>query len=72
VRSREWHPSQQVQDLPGGGVRVTLDVCLDRALESWVLSFGASACVVGPGRLVDAVARQLDLARAAYKSRAGL
>jgi len=69
VRSREWHPSQQVQDLPGGGVRVTLDVCLDRALESWVLSFGAGACVVGPGRLVDAVARQLDLARAAYGPR---
>ena len=43
VRSREWHPSQQFEPRADGGVRLTLDVCLDRTLTSWILSFGPSA-----------------------------
>src|SRR6267378_6203271 len=39
VRARQWHPSQRVTDLTGGGVRVALDVCIDRALNGWILSF---------------------------------
>jgi predicted DNA-binding transcriptional regulator YafY len=67
VQSREWHSSQRVTEFSGGGVRMTLDVCLDRALESWILSFGPSARVVSPESLVTEIARQLDEARAAYK-----
>src|SRR5258705_573692 len=40
VRAREWHPSQEVRDSGAGGVTMTLDVCLDPALQSWILSFG--------------------------------
>src|SRR5262245_49198939 len=39
VRAREWHPSQRVEEDGSGAIRVELDVCLDRALESWILSF---------------------------------
>src|SRR4029077_20539826 len=35
VRAREWHSSQQLRDLDSGGVLMSLDVCLDRALQSW-------------------------------------
>ena len=49
VRAREWHPSQQLRD---DRVRrrcaMSLDVCLDRALQSWILSFGPFARVVAP------------------------
>ena len=49
VRAREWHPSQQRSRRAGGGIIVTLDVCLDRALQSWILSFGPFARVIAPG-----------------------
>jgi predicted DNA-binding transcriptional regulator YafY len=66
VRARQWHPSQQVSDLPAGGVHVTLDVCIDRALHGWILSFGPSARVVSPETLAHEIARQIDAARALY------
>src|SRR5436190_11558481 len=43
VRARQWHQSQRLRDDAAGGVVMTLDVCLDRALHSWILSFGPSA-----------------------------
>src|SRR3977135_1787751 len=48
VRAREGHPSQQLRDAGSGGVLMTLDVCLDRALRSWILSFGPFARVLAP------------------------
>ena len=48
VRSRTWHPSQRLQETAAGGVMVRLDVCVDRALQSWILSFGPFAKVVSP------------------------
>jgi predicted DNA-binding transcriptional regulator YafY len=66
VRSREWHPSQHLADVDGGGVRMTLDVCLDRTLLSWILSFGPFARVVGPERLRSDVAGQIHEAGAQY------
>jgi predicted DNA-binding transcriptional regulator YafY len=66
VRARQWHPSQRVTDLAGGGVRVTLDVCIDRALHGWILSFGPFARVVSPAPLTREIARQIEEARAQY------
>jgi predicted DNA-binding transcriptional regulator YafY len=68
VRAREWHASQQVRDTEGGGVAVTLDVCLDRALHSWILSFGPFARVVSPEQLTRDIAGQLEEARSKYAS----
>jgi len=66
VRARQWHPSQSVSDTPTGGVRVTLDVCIDRALHGWILSFGPFARVVSPESLTRAIATQIEEARAQY------
>ncbi len=66
IRAREWHPSQTMRDLPDGGVRVTLDVCRDRALRSWILSFGPLAHVVSPPSLAREIADQFEKARAQY------
>jgi predicted DNA-binding transcriptional regulator YafY len=68
VRAREWHPSQRVRDTEGGGVAVTLAVCLDRALQSWILSFGPFARVVSPEQLSRDIAGQLEEARSRYAS----
>lgn len=66
VRAREWHASQQVRDLPDGGVAMALDVCADRALRSWVLSFGPAAKVVAPPELARDIAADIEAARAQY------
>ena len=67
VRSREWHESQTMKDLKDGGVVITLHVCRDRALESWILGFGASARVLFPPALVADIARQIKDANDVYK-----
>ncbi len=71
VRSREWHPSQQVRETDSGAVVVMLDVCIDRALTGWILSFGSAARVVSPERLAEQIARQLADASAQYNGRCG-
>jgi predicted DNA-binding transcriptional regulator YafY len=68
VRTREWHPSQQVRETEAGGVVVALDVCIDRALTSWILSFGPAARVVAPEQLAGAIAEQLEQASGRYRS----
>jgi predicted DNA-binding transcriptional regulator YafY len=68
VRAREWHPSQTMRDTESGGLRMTLDVCLDRALQSWILGFGPFARVVAPDSLVREIAGRFEEARARYAS----
>ena len=68
VRSREWHASQSLRDDEAGRLLMTLDVCLDRALRSWILSFGPFARVVAPAPLAKEIAEQFEEARARYAS----
>ena len=67
VRAREWHRSQVMTELPGGGVGMALHVCRDQALRSWILSFGPSARVVSPAALAQEIAGQFEKARARYQ-----
>jgi predicted DNA-binding transcriptional regulator YafY len=68
VRSRVWHGSQAIHEDASGALRVTLDVCLDRALHSWILSFGPFARVLAPAPLAREIAEQFEEARARYAS----
>lgn len=68
VRAREWHPSQQLRETVSGGLTMTLSVCLDRALQSWILSFGPFARVVSPEKLAREIEEQLSEAKARYAS----
>jgi predicted DNA-binding transcriptional regulator YafY len=66
VRAREWHRSQALTAAEDGAVRLTLDVCLDQALKSWILSFGPFAKVVAPESLAREIADQFEKGRALY------
>jgi predicted DNA-binding transcriptional regulator YafY len=66
IRAREWHKSQRLRDTEAGGLLMTLDVCLDRPLQSWILSFGPFARVVSPEQLARDIAGQIEEARAQY------
>jgi len=68
VRARTWHPSQQLRETDNGGVAMSLDVCLDRALQSWILSFGPFARVTKPETLARDIASQFTAASNQYQT----
>ena len=65
VRARRLAPVPDAARAAGRGDRVTLDVCLDQALRSWILSFGPFARVVAPAALAREIAQQFEQARRA-------
>jgi proteasome accessory factor B len=69
VRARVWHASQQIQDAPDGGVKLTMDVCHDWALRSWILSWGPFARVLTPAPLARDIKADLQAAGAQYDTR---
>lgn len=66
VRARVWHASQQIRDQPDGGLTLTMQVCHDWALRSWILSWGSFARVVSPTSLAKDVRADLESAQAVY------
>lgn len=66
IRARVWHPSQQIRDDGAGGLVLTMDVCHDWALRSWILSWGRFARVIAPASLVTDVRTDLQAADAHY------
>jgi predicted DNA-binding transcriptional regulator YafY len=67
VRARVWHPSQQLQEAGDGGVAVSMNVCHDWGLRSWILSWGPFARVVAPARLAHEIRTELEAAGARYR-----
>ena len=68
VRARVWHTSQDVRDNGDGAIRLTMNVCHDWALRSWILSWGPFARVVAPSRLAQAIRADLQAAGNHYTS----
>ena len=66
VRAREWHQSQVWSVGEEGRLVLTLQVCIDQALRSWILSFGPLARVMGPDSLASEIAGQIEQARILY------
>src|SRR5688500_14500346 len=67
VEGRKWHPSQTIEALPEGRIRLTLQVSIDWALKGWILSFGPLARVVEPTALADDVREEHRRAAARYE-----
>jgi predicted DNA-binding transcriptional regulator YafY len=67
VRERTWHPSQALADRKDGGVVLSLDVCNDWALRSWILSFGPLARVLAPVSLQAQIKDEIDRASERYR-----
>ncbi|WP_245678514.1 helix-turn-helix transcriptional regulator [Chondromyces crocatus] len=68
VRTRNVHPSQKITSLPGGGVRLTMEIGDTTELTTWVLGFGETARVVEPPDLVERVKKELRGALALYEA----
>ena len=66
VRERRWHASQRHADRKDGGVVLSLDVCNDWALRSWILSFGPLARVLKPATLAAQIKDEIVRASERY------
>lgn len=56
VRDKEWHPSQRIQDLPGGRVLLRMHVQGLEEVARWVLYHAPNSRVVAPRELKRRVA----------------
>jgi proteasome accessory factor C len=62
----DYYPCESVDDLPGGGVRVSLRVADPTWVRRLVLGLGAEAEVLGPDWLAEQVRAEAQAALAAY------
>jgi len=66
VRARVWHASQEVRDGDNGSLTLTMQVCHDWALRSWILGWGRFARVMSPRKLAAEIEADLDAALKQY------
>jgi predicted DNA-binding transcriptional regulator YafY len=68
VRTRSVHPSQKLTTLPGGRLRLSMQVGDLNQVTSWVLEWGQRAHVIEPPELVERVVTELTHALEQYPS----
>ncbi|MGD0153033.1 MAG: WYL domain-containing protein [Thermacetogeniaceae bacterium] len=66
IRERRWHPTQQVEELPNGGLMLRLQVGSLDEVKRWVLSYGSHATVLAPPGLREEVATEACSMAALY------
>lgn len=66
VKERVWHSSQRIEETVDGKLSMTLEVCNDFALRSWILGFGPLARVVSPPELMRQIQEEADQTRLQY------
>jgi proteasome accessory factor B len=66
IREKRWHPSQQLRDLPDGGVELRLKLSSLVEIQRWILGWGGNAVVIRPPELIAAVR---DAAQAILRAR---
>jgi len=59
VSERTWHPSQQLEERPGGRVLLSMEAGGSAELRTWILSFGDGAEVLEPASLRESVVAEL-------------
>lgn len=58
IRERVWHESQQLKDLPGGAVELSMRLGALAEVERWVLGWGRLAEVLAPAELRERIANE--------------
>lgn len=66
VREMEWHPTQEIRDLPDGKIRFEITTGSMEEIKSWVLGFGAEVEVDRPAELKDAVISEIEKMKKTY------
>jgi predicted DNA-binding transcriptional regulator YafY/REP element-mobilizing transposase RayT len=66
VAERQWHKSQKLRKLDGGGAELTMQVGVAPDLEAWILGWGGHAEVLEPEALREKMASEVQAMAAAY------
>jgi len=68
IRERVWHESQSLEEGPGHGVTLRMNVSPGFELKSWIKGFLPHVRVIKPAKLRAEIAKDLDQARKSFKS----
>lgn len=66
-----WHPSQEIERLPGGAIRFTATVAGFDELQPWILGYGSHARVVAPKELRERIHAEIRAMHQAAAREAG-
>jgi CRISPR-associated endonuclease/helicase Cas3 len=66
VKETRWHPSQELQDLPGGGVLWQAEIAEPREMLPWIRGWGADVEVLEPPELRQKLAQETRSAAIIY------
>jgi proteasome accessory factor B len=69
IRERVWHESQDLEDGPGGSVRLRMSVAPGFELQAWIKGFLPHVEVIEPEALRDKIASDVDAAHARRSGR---
>ena len=70
VRERLWHPTQEIREMTGGELEISLEVPINYEIVSWILGFGSTAEVLEPDSLRTRIRDELRKAEANYEESA--
>jgi proteasome accessory factor B len=67
VRERDWHPTQKIREIKGGGIELEMTLGALEEIERWVLSWGDHAKVLSPKPLIDSVKKRISSMQKTYR-----
>jgi len=67
VRERDWHPTQKIREIKGGGIELEMTLGALEEIERWILSWGDHAEVLGPKALIDSVTKRIRSMQQCYR-----
>ncbi len=68
IRSKVWHPSQEITSDATGGLTVRFRLAGTREIKSWVMGFAEHAEVIAPDSLRKEIARDLEKMASLYEN----
>ena len=70
IRERQWHPSQQIEELPSGGLILRLRVGGVDEVKRWIMGYGYHAEVLQPESLRAQFKDEAEKMRKIYEKKA--
>ena len=66
VRERQYHSSQQIEELPDGGLILTVQVAGIEEVKRWLMGYGADVEVLEPAALREQIRREIEILQKIY------